>query len=58
MLADEIHGPLVLPGATFTPYLTVPGSENAIAFTSASKGWNLAGLKAALAIAGRMPPLT
>jgi cystathionine beta-lyase len=52
VLADEIHGPLVLPGATFTPYLTVPGSDNAIAFTSASKGWNLAGLKAALAIAG------
>lgn len=52
VLADEIHGPLVLPGATFTPYLTVTGSGNAIAFTSASKGWNLAGLKAALAIAG------
>lgn len=52
VLADEIHGPLVLSGATFTPYLTVPGSANAIAFTSASKGWNLAGLKAALAISG------
>ncbi len=52
MLADEFHGPLVLPGATFTPYLTVAGSGNAIEFTSASKGWNLAGLKAALAIAG------
>ena len=52
VLADEIHGPLVLAGATFTPYLTVAGSDNAIVFTSASKGWNLAGLKAALAIAG------
>jgi cystathionine beta-lyase len=52
VLSDEIHGPLVLPGATFTPFLTVSGSDNAIAFTSASKGWNLAGLKAALAIAG------
>lgn len=52
VLSDEIHGPLVLPGATFTPYLTVPNSENAFAFTSASKGWNLAGLKAALVIAG------
>lgn len=38
VLSDEIHGPLVLPGATFTPYLTVPDSDNAIAFTSASKG--------------------
>lgn len=52
VLSDEIHGPLVLAGATFTPYLTVPGTDDAIAFTSASKGWNLAGVKAALAIAG------
>lgn len=52
VLADEIHGPLVLSGADFVPYLTVAGSEGAITFISASKGWNLAGLKAALAIAG------
>ena len=52
VLADEIHGPLVLAGADFIPYLTVAGSEDAIIFTSASKGWNLAGLKAAIAIAG------
>jgi cysteine-S-conjugate beta-lyase len=52
VVADEIHAPLVLPGAWFTPYLSVPGSEDAFTLTSASKGWNLAGLKAALAIAG------
>lgn len=52
VLADEIHGPLVLDGAVFTPFLSVAGSEDAVAFTSASKGWNLAGLKAALAVAG------
>jgi cystathionine beta-lyase len=52
VVADEIHGPLVLPGARFTPYLSVPGAEDAFVLTSASKGWNLAGLKAALAIAG------
>lgn len=52
VVADEIHGPLVLPGATFTPFLTVAGSEDALALSSASKAWNLAGLKAALAIAG------
>ncbi len=52
VISDEIHGPLVLPGASFVPYLTVPGTENAFALISASKGWNLAGLKAALAIAG------
>jgi cystathionine beta-lyase len=32
--------------------LTVPGAEDAFALTSASKAWNLSGLKAALAIAG------
>jgi cysteine-S-conjugate beta-lyase len=52
VVADEIHAPLVLPGADFVPYLTVPGGEDGIAVVSASKGWNLAGLKAALAIAG------
>ncbi|NGO78382.1 pyridoxal phosphate-dependent aminotransferase [Streptomyces sp. YC504] len=52
VVSDEIHAPLVLPGAVFTPYLSVPGSENAFALMSASKAWNLSGLKAALAIAG------
>ncbi|MGQ1838679.1 MalY/PatB family protein [Kocuria turfanensis] len=52
VVADEIHAPLVLPGARFIPYLSVPGAEDAFALMSASKGWNLAGLKAALAIAG------
>lgn len=53
VISDEIHAPLVLPGATFTPYLTVPGSASAFALFSASKGWNLAGLKAALLVAGQ-----
>ncbi|KAA1250635.1 pyridoxal phosphate-dependent aminotransferase [Mycobacterium simiae] len=52
VVSDEIHAPLVLPGARFTPYLSVPGAENALALISASKAWNLCGLKAALAIAG------
>lgn len=52
VVADEIHAPLVHPGATFTPYATVPGGERAVTFFSASKAWNLAGLKCALAIPG------
>jgi cystathionine beta-lyase len=52
VISDEIHAPLALSGARFTPYLTVAGAENGFAVTSASKAWNLAGLKAALAIAG------
>ncbi|WP_369817661.1 MalY/PatB family protein [Mycobacterium sp. 852002-30065_SCH5024008] len=52
VVSDEIHAPVVLSGSRFTPYLTVPGAENAFALTSASKAWSLSGLKAALAIAG------
>ncbi|MEU1966368.1 MalY/PatB family protein [Micromonospora sediminicola] len=52
VVADEIHAPLALTGARFTPYLTVAGAEDAFALVSASKAWNLAGLKAALAVAG------
>jgi cystathionine beta-lyase len=53
VVVDEIHAPLVLPGASFVPYLSLPGSESAFSLMSASKGWNLAGLKAALLVAGQ-----
>jgi cysteine-S-conjugate beta-lyase len=52
VVSDEIHAPVILSGSRFTPYLTVPGAENAFALISASKAWSLSGLKAALAIAG------
>ncbi|MFC9165397.1 MalY/PatB family protein [Streptomyces fungicidicus] len=52
VVADEIHAPLVVGDARFVPYLSVPGSERGLSLMSASKGWNLAGLKAALAVAG------
>ncbi|OYV60961.1 MAG: cystathionine beta-lyase [Actinobacteria bacterium 21-73-9] len=52
VVSDEIHSPLVLSGARFTPYLSLEGTEDALAVASASKGWNLAGLKAALLLAG------
>ncbi|MDN0197815.1 MalY/PatB family protein [Streptomyces sp. S.PNR 29] len=52
VVADEIHAPLVVGGVDFVPYLSVPGAGNGLSLMSASKAWNLAGLKAALAIAG------
>jgi cystathionine beta-lyase len=52
VVADEIHAPIVAEGASFVPYLSVPGGENGLSLMSASKAWNLAGIKAALAIAG------
>jgi cysteine-S-conjugate beta-lyase len=69
VLADEIHAPLVLHGATHTPWLEVSDAarEYGIALSSASKAFNVAGLKAALMItasdraraaAERVPQLT
>jgi len=52
VVADEIHAPLVVGDTDFVPYLSVPGGERGLSLMSASKAWNLAGLKAALAIAG------
>jgi cystathionine beta-lyase len=64
VVVDEIHAPLVLDGAEFVPYLSVRGAESGFSLMSASKAWNLAGLPAALALAGeaaapdlaRIPP--
>ena len=47
-LSDEIHAPLTMPGVTHVPAATV--AENAVVLTSATKAWNLAGLKCGLAI--------
>lgn len=53
VVSDEIHAPLVYPGGSgFTPYLSVPGGEHGFAAFSPSKGWNLAGLKSAVVLAG------
>lgn len=58
VIADEIHAPLVLPGATYTPFLTLPGAaEIGVSLQSASKAWNLAGLKCA-AIVAASPTMT
>ncbi|CCG03518.1 MalY/PatB family protein [Blastococcus saxobsidens] len=49
VFSDEIHAPLVLPGAVHRPYASlgpVPAGHTVTA-TSASKAWNLPGLKAA-----------
>lgn len=53
VLADEIHAPLVLPGAVHTPFLSLdhPAVSRSLAFVSASKAWNLPGLKCAQLVA-------
>jgi cystathionine beta-lyase len=54
LLVDEIHAPLALPGARHVPFLSLDHemTEHTFAFTSASKAWNIPGLKCGLAIAG------
>ncbi|MGH3730770.1 MAG: MalY/PatB family protein [Micromonosporaceae bacterium] len=52
IVVDEIHAPLTYPEATHVPFGSLPGSERAVIGVSASKAWNLAGLKAALLVAG------
>jgi cysteine-S-conjugate beta-lyase len=53
LLVDEIHAPLVLPGAKHVSFHTIdhPAARRAIVFTSASKGWNMPGLKCGVAVA-------
>jgi cystathionine beta-lyase len=49
VFADEIHAPLVHPGSVHRPYasLSPATARHTVTATSASKAWNLAGLKAA-----------
>lgn len=48
VIADEIHAPLTLPGARHTPYLSlVEDDALAVSCVSASKAWNIPGLKCA-----------
>lgn len=49
VFADEIHAPLVYHGGTHVPYASVSAAAagHTVTATSASKAWNLAGLKTA-----------
>jgi cystathionine beta-lyase len=52
IISDEIHGPLVFERRDFTPFLAVSddAKDVGVTVTSASKGFNLAGLKCAVII--------
>ena len=49
VFSDEIHAPLVLPGARHVPYASVTpeAAQHTVTATSASKAWNIPGLKCA-----------
>ena len=57
VFADEIHGPLVYPGRRHIPYAaTSPtAAAHTLTATSASKAWNLPGLKCAQVILSSDP---
>ncbi len=54
VVVDEIHAPLTYPGVRHVPFASLdrPAAARSITLVSASKAWNLAGLKAAMAVAG------
>jgi len=53
VVSDEVHAPLAHPGSRFTPFAPVAraAGARAVTVTSASKAWNLAGLKCAVIVA-------
>jgi cystathionine beta-lyase len=57
VIVDEVHAPLVYQGARHVPFaaLPSPAARGAIVLASASKAWNLPGLKCAMAVAGSAP---
>ena len=53
VIADEVHAPLVFDGLRHVPYATVSDAtaEHSVTVTSASKAFNIAGLKCAQIVA-------
>jgi cystathionine beta-lyase len=52
VVSDEIHAPMTQPGVVFTPFLDAgpEAAETGFAVASASKAFNLAGLKCAMMV--------
>jgi cysteine-S-conjugate beta-lyase len=53
VVSDEVHAPMTMPGEHHVPFLALGGdaAEHGVAIVSASKTWNLAGLKCAMVVA-------
>ena len=54
VVSDEIHGLMMMPGASHVPYVALGdvAAARSVTLTGASKAWNIAGLKCALIVAG------
>jgi cystathionine beta-lyase len=57
VISDEVHAPLVLPGARHVPWETVAG-DTAITVLATSKAFNTPGLKCAQLVLGSVADLT
>lgn len=57
VVSDEIHAPLTHRGQVFTPFAPLAAAAGALSVTatSASKGWNLAGVKCSVIVAADEP---
>lgn len=57
VLADEVHAPLTYAGQCHIPFASLDSAaaRRSVSFVSASKAWNLPGLKCALAVPGGAP---
>jgi len=57
VFADEVHAPLVYPGRRHIPYASTSdaAASHTLTSTSASKAWNLPGLKCAVVILSNEP---
>lgn len=52
VVSDEIHAPLTLPATVHVPFpMASTAEDTSIVVTSASKAWNIAGLKSAVMVA-------
>jgi cystathionine beta-lyase len=55
VVSDEVHAPLVLPGATHVPYVTLEGTAgHTTTVLSAAKAWNMPGLRCAQVVTGTL----
>jgi cysteine-S-conjugate beta-lyase len=54
VISDEVHAPLTASGCRHVPFgsLDAPAARRSVSLVSASKGWNIPGLKCALVVAG------
>ena len=52
VISDEVHAPMTMPGTSHVPYLSLgePAAASGVTVTSASKAFNLAGLKSAVMV--------